>query len=247
MTLAALVRQAYPSPEWAVFLEVSAGSRYADAVALGIWPSRGQALVGFEFKESRRDWLREKKNPAKAEAAAQHVDGWYLVAGAADVAKPEELPEPWGLYIATPDRSKLKLVKPCQWFPDRDTTVMKRTFAAAMLRRVSETTIPRAEFNDAVEKRATEIRERDGEGRAIKRLQEDLDRATAALDAFREATGVDLRRGYQGPTRIAAAVHAVLNGAGERRRIEYARQALAEATKTMDEALEAWPSEAVRT
>lgn len=241
VTLAALVRQAFPSPEWAVFLEVACGSRYADAVALGIWPSRGQMLVGFEFKESRRDWLREKKNPAKAEAAAQHVDRWYLVAGDETVAKVDELPEPWGLYVATPDRSTLKLVKSAQTFPDRDTTVMKRTFAAAMLRRFTETTVPKVEIARLVDERAAVLRANDTHGRALEMAREDARLANEALNAFREATGVDLRYGYQGPKRIAAAVKAVLDAGGERRRIEYARQALTEAAKTMEQALAAWP------
>lgn len=245
MTLAGLVRQAYPSPEWAVFLEVSAGSRYADAVALGIWPSRGQALIGFEFKEDRRDWLREKKNPAKAESVSQHVDAFYLVAASDSVAKVEELPEPWGLYVANADRTKLRCVKVCQPFPDRDKTVMKRTFAAAMLRRVTETTIPKIELADLIERRVREALASTREGRDLRMLQEQLTKATDALDVFREATGINLHNGYPGPKNIAAAVKAVLEGNSEKRRIECAREALTDAAKTMDEALAAWPETAV--
>src|SRR4051812_48555098 len=109
MTLAGLVAQAYPSPEWAVFYEVSNGTgfnsrRRADAVALGVWPSRGHALIGFEFKEDRRDWLREKDNPAKADLIAANCDAWVLVIGNEKVAKIEEIPEPWGLLVANADR-----------------------------------------------------------------------------------------------------------------------------------------------
>jgi hypothetical protein len=156
MTLTGLVRQAYPTPEWAVFFEVSNATgfgarRRADAVALGVWPSRGQSLIGFEFKEDRRDWLREKDNPAKAEEIAQHCDGWYVVAGSDGIVKVEELPTPWGLKVANKDRTKLLTVKECIPFSDRDKTVIKRTFVAAMLRKVGETTVPRAELDRLVQ------------------------------------------------------------------------------------------------
>lgn len=241
MTLLGLIRQTYPSPEWAVFQEVGVGTRYADAVALGIWQSRGYTLVGFEFKEHRGDWLRELKNPAKAESVAGHVDGFYLVAGNDGVAKVEELPEPWGLYVANADRTKLKCVKKCQWFPDRDKTIVKRHFVAAMLRRVSENTVPKSEMNAIVEVRVKEALERAREGRELEMLRERLQKETAALDTFAQITGIDLRRGYQGPEKIALAVKAVLEGDREKLRIEYARQALADALKTMEAALVSWP------
>jgi hypothetical protein len=111
MTLQGLIAQAYPSPEWAVFYEVSnatgwGASRRADAVALGVWPSRGQMLIGFEFKTARGDWLNERKNPAKAETIAAHCDAWYVVAGDESVVKLDELPEPWGLHVANKDNTK---------------------------------------------------------------------------------------------------------------------------------------------
>ena len=35
------------------------GGRYADAIAMNLWPSRGLAVHGFEIKISRGDWQRE--------------------------------------------------------------------------------------------------------------------------------------------------------------------------------------------
>lgn len=246
MTLAGLVNQAYPSPEWAVFFEVMnttgfQASRTADAVALGIWPSRGHTLVGFEFKEDRRDWLREKKNPAKAEAVSAHCDLWWVVAGSDQVVKIEELPEPWGLYVANPDRSKLKTVKLAQPFPDRDKTRMKRTFAAAMLRKVSETTVPRVELDRLVDERVKAALEKTQAGYELRELRETVERQRKVLEAFKKATGVELNS-WRGPNRIAAAVNAVINLPEERGILERAAGNLEAAARTMREAVKLWPS-----
>jgi hypothetical protein len=232
VTLAGLVNQAYPSPEWAVFFEVMnttgfQASRTADAVALGIWPSRGNAIVGFEFKEDRRDWLREKQNPAKAEAVAGHCDLWWVVAGSSTVVKIDELPAPWGLYVANQDRSKLKAVKQAQPFPDRDKTRMKRTFAAAMLRKVSETTVPRVEQVH--------------DGWELKDLRKTVEQQGAIIRGFKEATGIDLAD-WRGPDKIAAAVNAVLQMDEKREALEHAKRRLEAAADTLREALDQWPA-----
>ena len=45
-----------------------------------VWPSRGLYLHGFEIKVHRNDWLRELKNPAKAEEIAGYCHFWWVVA-----------------------------------------------------------------------------------------------------------------------------------------------------------------------
>ena len=99
--IAQALRQRYGPPEWALFFEVAdatggRATRRADAIAMNLWPSRGLAFHGFEIKVARYDWLRELKNPAKAEAVARYCDFWWLVAPAG-VVKDYELPEAWGL------------------------------------------------------------------------------------------------------------------------------------------------------
>lgn len=245
MTLASLVIQAYSKPEWAVFFEVSNATgfgarRRADAVALGVWPSRGQTLIGFEFKEDRRDWLREKDNPAKAEEVAQHCDCWYVVAGSDGIVKLEELPAPWGLKVANKDRTKLLTAKECTPFPDRDKTVMKRTFVAAMLRKVGETMVPRAELErlikEGVERETARLRD----GREVSDLRERVERHEKTIAAFKATTGVNLED-YRGPAKIAAAVSAVLNVGEHRFMLENAKTRLEHSVRTIDEALAAWP------
>jgi hypothetical protein len=73
--------------------------RTIDAVSLGLWPSRGMLLDGYEIKVSRSDWLRELKNPAKAEEFASRVDRLWLVISDKAIIKDGELPDNWGLLV----------------------------------------------------------------------------------------------------------------------------------------------------
>lgn len=62
--LEVLLRERYQGRDWAFLLQVPDGtgmakSRTADALAMGLWPSKGLNLHGFEVKASRSDWLAE--------------------------------------------------------------------------------------------------------------------------------------------------------------------------------------------
>lgn len=87
--------------QWAFMPQVrnAAGfdaSRTFDAVVLDLWPSRGLVLHVLEIKTSRSDWLRELKEPAKAEAACAVAEHFSIVAPKG-VVKAGELPPTWGL------------------------------------------------------------------------------------------------------------------------------------------------------
>lgn len=132
------LRAQYPLPHYALLYEVASGmgktmSGYADAIAMGLFPSRGLDISGFEIKTDRRDWLKELKDPAKAENVGKFCDFWWLVTDDPQIAKPEEIPANWGLYVLEEDKlevvkrpKKLKAVHP------------DRTFIGAMLRRANE-------------------------------------------------------------------------------------------------------------
>ncbi len=101
-----LLRERYAAksgngPEWAYIEKVrdAAGfnaKRTADAMALSLWPSRGNELHGFEVKVSRGDWRRELADPAKADGWHAIVDRWWIVAPKGVVPR-DELPATWGL------------------------------------------------------------------------------------------------------------------------------------------------------
>lgn len=135
------VDKRYAGPPWA-FLEgvrdragQNAG-RTADAIAVGLWPSRGLEIVGFELKVSRSDWLRELRNPAKAEAFGHLVDRWWIVVSSDSIVAQGELPPTWGLMVM---RKKLEVVRQAPTLPAMDPadgpfTARGREFLAAMLR-----------------------------------------------------------------------------------------------------------------
>jgi hypothetical protein len=74
----------YCAPEWCLMHEAAngtgfSGKRYADCVAMNLFPSRGLAIHGLEIKVSRSDLTKELKNPNKADEIAQYCDLWYVV------------------------------------------------------------------------------------------------------------------------------------------------------------------------
>lgn len=96
-----MLRKRFPPPEWSLMEEVApstgGGTRYADAIAVNLWKSRGHAIHGFEIKVSRADWLRELKAPEKAEPLYRFCNHWWVVAPRG-VVQDGELPSNWGLY-----------------------------------------------------------------------------------------------------------------------------------------------------
>src|SRR5690606_13620651 len=103
--LEALLRERHSGGHWAFVLQVPDGTgsnkgRTADALAMGLWPSKGLDLHGFEIKATRADWLREIDDPTKAEAFAKYCDYFWLVC-APGVADLPELPASWGMLTPT--------------------------------------------------------------------------------------------------------------------------------------------------
>ena len=76
-----------------VATESGAFGGYVDAVAMGIWPSTGYEVHGFEIKTNRSDFLRELKQPEKSRAR-DYVNRWWIVAPFGCIDK-RELPEDW--------------------------------------------------------------------------------------------------------------------------------------------------------
>ncbi len=132
------LRGRFAAPAFAFFEQVANGTgygakRWADAVAMGIWPSRGLLIHGFEIKVGRGDWLRELKRPEKSEAVQKFCDRWWIVAPAGMI-EASELPPTWGLIEVT-EKGKTKAVVDA---PPLKAEPLTRDFVAAMLRRHHE-------------------------------------------------------------------------------------------------------------
>lgn len=219
------LRKRYPAPEFAYFDEVPNGTggnaaRTADGVAMGLWPSRGMEIVGFEIKASRSDWLREKKDPSKAETIQRFCDRWFLVVGDADIVKDGELPPTWGLLVPRAKGLSIKVEA-----PKLEAQPVGRGFLAAILRR-AQGACPGDEAlrlardqatRDADERNETYLEMR------MKQAKEIFDRDIAEykviaerVRAFQEASGVDIaswrRPQSVSAIRLGQAVKLVLDG-----------------------------------
>jgi hypothetical protein len=124
----------YCPPEWCVYFEVADQSggytkRYADAVAMSIWPSRGYQIHGFEIKVSRSDFLSEMKQPEKSDPVSKYCDHWWLVTPP-KLVDAAELPTNWGLMVLQKNGLRIK-----KQAPKTRAESLDRGFAAALLRR----------------------------------------------------------------------------------------------------------------
>lgn len=129
------MRKRWTAPEWAIMWEVGEGTgsrsgRFADAVMMSLWPSRGLELHGVEIKVSRSDWKREAADPSKAEAVARYCDRWWIHTAPGVVDDLSDLPPAWGLREF--DGKSWKTVREAE---KTSSEAVTRTFLAALLRR----------------------------------------------------------------------------------------------------------------
>lgn len=186
-------------PEWACFSDVANGTgstsrRRADALAMGLWPSRGMVIRGFEIKVSRYDYRREAADPMKAETIATFCDEWWIVAPEGLIEDPSvELPPAWGLMVPN-EKRPLRTVRAAT---STKAAPITRAFLGAILRAAHRmTTEGLSDYirRDSIEKELEKAREQ-GVAEAPVRLgwvQAELGKHQKALAAWKEATGIDL-------------------------------------------------------
>lgn len=230
------LRRHFPRPAYALLTGVADGTGYApvrtaDALVMGVWPSRGLHLHGVEIKCSRHDWLRELRAPEKADQIARFCDRWWLVSAETDV-RPEEIPEAWGHLVAKGDR--LRVAKDA---PLLDPLPISRRFLAAILRRAVEqmaadAVIERERAEAAAEARAAGI---EVGGASWKGRYDDL---AARVAEFEALSGVHIVDQWS-LGNVAAAVAALTSGRRlTRGAVQSARLAVERAVEALD-ALEA--------
>ncbi len=122
----------FEHPRYALFSElgyVGVGSGRMDAMAMAMWRSLGLEVHGFEIKISRSDWLREIKQPHKADEFFQYCNRWWLCVADQAIVKNGELPPKWGLLV--PHAQGLKAVVEAQALKPEP---LDRAFVAEILR-----------------------------------------------------------------------------------------------------------------
>jgi len=198
--LRAAIEKVHPAPEWACLFEVANqtgvgdGYRYADAIAMCLWPSRGLVIRGFEIKVSRADLRRESNDPAKAESIAKYCDEWWIVTPPGLVQDIDtELPPAWGLMMLN-KHGGLKTVRKAIM---TKATPITRKFLAAMLRRAHQSLAKNNKDwihkTDVAEKIAAAVKL--GESRVpcdISHAQKRVDHLQEVIAKWHEATGIDL-------------------------------------------------------
>lgn len=236
------LRKRFPAPQYAFLPQVrnatgwSRTTRTADALAMGLWPSRGLELHGFEIKSSRSDWLTELRNPEKADEIAMRCDRWWIVVGDQAIVAAGELPPTWGLLV--PDRGQLV---PQREAPKLESKPLDRTFLAAILRKASTAVTDRAEVQAEVDVKVQETlaEERKRVPFEVDRLQREVDGLRKEIVAFSEASGVPWNSWASG--RVGAAVRFVLDQGGAdgvERMLARSREQAAAVLAAIDRALE---------
>lgn len=210
------LRPHYPSREYALIPQVANGTgagafRHCDALVLSLWPSRGIHLSGFEIKTHRGDWMRELRNPEKAEEIAQYCNYWWIVASGPFV-KADELPQPWGLM--TWDQRKHELLK-TKSAPFREALKPDLPFLAAALRKAQEVVTPAAALQEARYEGLEKGREESAE--KCKHDLEEFANLQRRVKAFEKASGISIV-GWNSAENIGEVVKQVLNGTVERDR-----------------------------
>lgn len=232
-----MLRRLFRVGEYALLPEVrnAAGfgaTRSADYIALGLWPSRGLEIHGIEVKRCRNDWLRELKNPAKAEAVFKFCDRWWIVATNDSICKKEELPKTWGLLVIT--KRGLSVVVDA---PKLDPKPMTRDFLASMMKRATDAMVSRDSIKAELERARKDGQ--DTAKRTIARLEADVKRLEDAIYKFEKASGVRIIGTYNAGE-IGAAVRMVMNGGTDqiKEELRHLEQRAAEVHAQVHKALE---------
>lgn len=204
----------FPAGQYALLQEVSdaAGfsrSRSADGIAMSLWPSRGLGIEGIEIKSFRGDWLRELKQPEKAENIFKYCDRWWLVTADDTVAKLEEIPPTWGWMSI-----KGKQMRTMKEAPSLNPVPIDKSFIAAMMKRATKGMVPVGSIADKIAEakelgKTEALNDRPWEleqaRKSLKELQEDV-------TSFEQASGLKITGWRPNPKKIGEAVRFIEEG-----------------------------------
>jgi len=152
--------------------------RWADAVAMSVWPSRGYDIYGFEVKVSRYDWLSELRSPEKSAPVQNFCNRWFIATPDESIIHPGELPPTWGHMICK--GKGMKVVHPAPLLTPKP---LSAEFVASILRNFA-----RADENDVQRRIHEECQKvRDSEGDYSKKQYASLKKT---VEDFEAASGI---------------------------------------------------------
>lgn len=210
LSIARALARRWSRPEWAFLEQVrnrtgyGGRERYADAIALNCYPSRGMELLGFEIKVSRGDWRRELEDPDKSCAIQKFCNRWWIAAPAG-VVQQGELPPTWGLVELKGKRLVVHTDA-----PPLEPVALDRAFVASVLRNAAAA----VESSPALEAAKAEGYEA-GKAAVVSQMQRAAARQSQTIEElrrtihdFQDASGVTIT--VWDARRIGAAVKFVL-------------------------------------
>ncbi|HVT78319.1 MAG TPA: hypothetical protein VHD87_14885 [Acidimicrobiales bacterium] len=217
-------------------------------MSLSAWASRGYVLHAFEAKVSRSDWLRELKDPAKAEAAAAVCDKFTVVVSDVSIVKDGELPVTWGLMAPTKAGDRLRVVQQAPLLKSLAAcrAPLSRSFVVAFMRAGGAVPEASTAAEDAAFARGVDA------GRAAAEAADgswkgQFDRLKAKVDAFERESGLTLGHWDHQAAEIGDAVRRLLASdaalTAARSNLEIARAAADRAVQVLETQLEALPTD----
>lgn len=243
--LVEMLRKKYPKDAYALLFEVrnatgyASRERYADAIGMSLWPSRGLEVLGFEMKVSRSDWLKELATPGKAEAICKYCDRWFIVAPP-KIVRSGELPATWGLLEVK--RGCLVVTTPA---PKLQPEVMPVSFIASLFREAQRQLTDEAQVDRIVNKRVNAERKdiMYVESRKSEMLEARLQELEKVVHDFEKSSGVRLSSRWAYPQKTPAdignALKMILDGGPINyiKDLELLRNRLTHVVESMDMAI----------
>jgi hypothetical protein len=181
----------FPAPAFCFLEQVADGTgarqnRWADAVAMSVWPSRGYTLDGIEVKVSRYDWLHELQQPKKSAAVQQYCNRWWIAVSDESIVQPGELPDTWGLMIL--NGKKMRVVAPA---PSLVAAPWDVPFIASVFRNMAKAST--AEIENAINKAYAKGHEEGREsGNSFSKGR--MEEMEASIREFQEKSGIEINR-----------------------------------------------------
>jgi len=201
-----LLKRRWPWPGYIVLPQVPSATgaacrRYADALVISAYPSRGIYATGVEIKVSRSDWKAELAQPAKAEPVLKYCLYWY-VAAPKGLIDPGEVPEQWGLIDCSSHGTRIAKRAP-KLSPAKPTW----EFVAGVARRLAEQVITREEHDRLLQEERDKCAKDAEKAMQLYLVESRLRDLQETVDTFERASGVKIADQWDvGPIGEAVAV-----------------------------------------
>lgn len=180
------LRDYFNAPAFCFLEQVADGTgarqhRWADAVAMSVWPSRGYDIHGIEVKVSKYDWKKELQQPEKSAAVQQYCNRWWIATPDESIIAAGELPPTWG-WMVIKDKGGMRVVKEAPALTPKSISI---EFLASVMRNVQKA--DNAEIASVTRKAYEEGRES-----GDRYYREKYVELKKAVDEFHAASGVEI-------------------------------------------------------